>query len=401
MRISTVLGIAIAIGCGGNSQDQPDAPVVLVDAPPDGSTASGVEPAACKFQVSPSLGLAEGVGYSCGNLIVDENRAAPVRKIRLHFIRFKSSAGTQNATIYLDGGPGGDGEGIVSYVNFLGAPFLEGLMADGDFLSISQRGTALSEPFLDCVATDCSDFASVADLPSYNTAYNADDIDELRAALGFEKLNLYGISYGSRLGLEVIRRHGENLRSVVIEGLVPAQTIWPAAIPASFLQRAHRVERVVRRDARLRHRVRQPCHEVHDRRRRAQRDSGTGHDTAGYVRPRRQHVRISAVPVLLLEEHVSLPAADDQRPRSSPHRSHRRLPQPVRRWRRTEHLDGPVLRASCAARCSIHRSSMHSRSRMRMSRPRFAICSRAAGSVCSRRATPIRSTTCSRGSSSR
>jgi pimeloyl-ACP methyl ester carboxylesterase len=68
----------------------------------------------------------------------------------------------------------------------------------------------------------------------YNTANNADDIEELRAALGYTKLNLYGISYGSRLGLEVIRRHGDSLRSAVIEGLVPAQVNWPGSIAASF-----------------------------------------------------------------------------------------------------------------------------------------------------------------------
>jgi pimeloyl-ACP methyl ester carboxylesterase len=107
-------------------------------------------------------------------------------------------------------------------------------MVDGDFLTIGQRGTALSEPFLDCNTLDCSDFAASADLTAYNSAYNADDIDDLRKALGYEKMNPYGISYGSRLGLEVLRRHGDNVRAAVIEGLVPSQIVWPAAVPASF-----------------------------------------------------------------------------------------------------------------------------------------------------------------------
>ena len=85
-------------------------------------------------------------------------------------------------------------------------------MTVGDFLVIGQRGTGLSEPFLNCASSDCSDFAAVADLPSYNTAENADDVDDLREMLGYATLDLYGISYGSRLGLEVIRRHGDRLR---------------------------------------------------------------------------------------------------------------------------------------------------------------------------------------------
>jgi len=195
-----------------------------------------IEAARCKFVVSASLGMTEGTQYVCGDLVVPENRATPTRLIKLHFIQFKKAAPAtaQRATIYLEGGPGGSGEGIVSYVNALGASFLSGVQSDGDFLVIGQRGTALSQPFLKCQTANCSDFASIVDLPSYNTAYNADDVDDLRLALGYDKLNLYGISYGSRLGLEVLRRHGDNVRAAVIEGLVPSQVVWPAAVPASF-----------------------------------------------------------------------------------------------------------------------------------------------------------------------
>ena len=224
------IGIVLAacnVGGGGTDDDEaPDAGT---------STARRIEPAPCKFAVSPSLGLVEGQQYSCGNLVVPENRATPTREIKLHFIQFKKSATTaERATIYLDGGPGGSGEGIVYYINALGPAFLTGLQSDGDFLVIGQRGTALSQPFLNCQTANCGEYASIAHLPSYNTAYNADDVDDLRAALGYDKLNLYGISYGSRLGLEVLRRHGDRVRAAVVEGLVPSQVVWPAAVPASF-----------------------------------------------------------------------------------------------------------------------------------------------------------------------
>jgi pimeloyl-ACP methyl ester carboxylesterase len=229
-----LLAMILLSACGDNAgKAVPDA--TAADAAPDGSDPTAVpriETVPCKFTVSASL----AANASCGNLIVYENRTTKARTIKLHFIQFKKTAGmtSANATIYLDGGPGGDGSGIVSYVNYLGPPFLQGLQTDGDFLTISQRGTAKSEPFLDCQAPDCSDFAATADVTMYNTANNADDIDELRAALGYTKLDLYGISYGSRLGLEVIRRHGDTLRSAVIEGLVPSQVNWPASIPSSF-----------------------------------------------------------------------------------------------------------------------------------------------------------------------
>lgn len=234
--------VVLGGGCGDDhgSTPQPDAPVGAGDAPdapvvrPDAPVGvlPRVEAAACRFVVPQSLGLVEGTGYTCGDLLVEENRATHTGVVRVHFVRIKSQAASPNATIYLDGGPGGDGSGILSYAGVLGHPFLDGLLVDGDFLTISQRGTALSVPFLDCQTSDCSDFAGV-DLASYNTAYNADDVEDLRAVLGIAKLNVYGISYGSRLGLEVLRRHGDHVRAAVIEGLVPAQTQWEAAIPAS------------------------------------------------------------------------------------------------------------------------------------------------------------------------
>jgi pimeloyl-ACP methyl ester carboxylesterase len=228
------LGVVLWLAaCGDNNGPIEPAP----DAPPDvdPGVAPRLEPAACKFSVGPGLG-AEGTEYSCGNLVVYEDRVVKQRTIKLHYIQIKKTPGTAqtNATIYLDGGPGGDGDNIVQFANAFGESFVQGVTASGDFLVIGQRGTGLSEPFLDCQNPDCSDFADVADLRAYNTANNADDVDELRAALGYDTLDLYGISYGSRLGLEVIRRHGANLRSAVIEGLVPSQVVWPAAVPASF-----------------------------------------------------------------------------------------------------------------------------------------------------------------------
>lgn len=229
---------------GGGGSDSPDAAltadaavladdanVVEIDA---GNPAEPViETVTCRFAVPESLGLNEGAGYECGDLIVPENRANPSATIRVHFVRFFSPAVSENATIYFEGGPGGSGSGMVARLGILGGDYLDGLMVDGDFIVIAQRGTSLSVPFLDCDnADDCLQISD--DLSSYNTAYNADDVDDLRSTLGYEKLNIYGISYGSRLALEVLRRHGEHIRSAVVGGLVPSQVIWTAGIPAGI-----------------------------------------------------------------------------------------------------------------------------------------------------------------------
>lgn len=234
LRVIAVLGLGLA-ACGDNADERPDGgphpDAPPIDAEPPGEVPRAV-PTACRYEVPPLFG-SEGTDYACGDLVVWENRTTQTRAIKVHYIQVKGPS-TGNATIYLDGGPGGDGENILAYAGFLGAPFLDAVRGDGDFLVIGQRGTAKSLPFLECGDTECSEFAGTYDLASYNTAENADDVDDLRAVLGYEKLDLYGISYGSRLGLEVLRRHGDNVRAALIEGLVPSSVAWPAAVPASF-----------------------------------------------------------------------------------------------------------------------------------------------------------------------
>lgn len=235
--------LASVAGCGDDDPAQPDAgdPAVdaAADARPDADPGAvpRAEPATCRFEVPEPLGLVEGSGYACGDLITYEDRAEKGRTIRVHYLQIVG-AESDAATIYLDGGPGGNGNGILYWLAFADPSFVSGFLAQGDFLVIAQRGTTLSQPSLLCQSGDpasCGEDLSLqADLADFNTGANADDVDDLRAALGYQQLNLYGISYGSRLTLEVLRRHGGNVRAAVAGGTVPAQIMWPAEVPASF-----------------------------------------------------------------------------------------------------------------------------------------------------------------------
>ncbi|MBT8494179.1 MAG: alpha/beta hydrolase [Deltaproteobacteria bacterium] len=237
MRKSALLSSAfvLLVACG----DGP-APEVEEETPDDPTAVPRVEDSACRFSIPAELGLTNGNGLRCGDLVVYENREiedGPT--IRLHFVQV-FGAESDTATIYLDGGPGGDGNSILGALATGEEGVREALLAGGDFLSISQRGTGLSIPALMCdqqtssAAACAAQVEALGDLPAYNTANNADDIDELRQALGYDKLNLYGISYGSRLALEVLRRHPENVRAAIAGGTVPAHVVWPAETPANF-----------------------------------------------------------------------------------------------------------------------------------------------------------------------
>jgi pimeloyl-ACP methyl ester carboxylesterase len=75
-----------------------------------------------------------------------------------------------------------------------------------------------------------------ADLRLYTTAMAVDDLEEVRLALGYDKINLYGVSYGTLAALQYLRRYPQPLRSIVLAGvLTPA-----AKLPLHFAKAGHR-----------------------------------------------------------------------------------------------------------------------------------------------------------------
>ena len=59
---------------------------------------------------------------------------------------------------------------------------------------------------------------SIADLTQYSTDNPADDLDDVRSALGYDKVDLLGTSYGTTVALDYLRRHGAHVRSAVLDG---------------------------------------------------------------------------------------------------------------------------------------------------------------------------------------
>lgn len=211
--------------------------------------------APCEFSEPP------GHNLDCGYLIVPENRADPGgNEVRLHVAIFTAEADkpAPDPIVYLEGGPGGH---ILEALEFgfeeRFAPFLE----KRDLIIFDQRGAGLSEPSLACpevqalgielldddlTAEEYNDLEQVElqkchdrlvgdgiDLSAYNTAENAADVNDLRGVLGYEEWNLYGISYGTRLALTVMRDHPGGVRSVVLDSTVPLELDLLTETPAS------------------------------------------------------------------------------------------------------------------------------------------------------------------------
>lgn len=185
----------------------------------------------------------QSVDAEMGELRVPENRGKPgSRTIALKLVRFKSTAAKPGAPIvYLAGGPGGSGIGAASGSRF---PLFLALREFGDVIAFDQRGTGASEPDMRCssdrmiplgeplergkggavlaeAVQACAERlrASGVDVDAYNSRSSAADLNDLRKALGAEKLVLWGISYGSHLAIATLREYGPHIDRVILAGI--------------------------------------------------------------------------------------------------------------------------------------------------------------------------------------
>lgn len=178
------------------------------------------------------------VAARCGWLSVPENRQQPTgEQVRLHVAVIPSlrlePAG--DPLFVLSGGPGQAASDF--YISI--APALGRVRRDRDIVLVDQRGTGRSKR-LDCTFPDESDItytdprqlreltrACLDKLPGdprfYTTSVAVRDLDEVRAALGYQKLDLYGVSYGTRVAQHYMRRYPQRVRVAILDGVVPPQ----------------------------------------------------------------------------------------------------------------------------------------------------------------------------------
>lgn len=205
---------------------------------------------ASTLPLTPCRLEASGVRAKCGTLEVFENRAAKKgRKLSLSVAMLPalSSAPQPDPLFLLAGGPGQAASDLVAGV----APALERVRRERDIVVVDQRGTGKSNP-LHCdfddpdatlaerLSTDLSDakldacvasLQAKADLRFYGTGIAIDDLDDVRAALGYERINLWGGSYGTRVGLAYLRRYPNRVRSAVLDGVAPMSLVLPVDVP--------------------------------------------------------------------------------------------------------------------------------------------------------------------------
>ena len=222
------------------------------------------EPADCMYEP-----IIPGTDYSpveCGYVVVPEQRftatgepapaAAEGDTIRLAVVILRSlnEQPAADPLVVAQGGPGGST--IDTYVDLLGN---HPIRDNRDIVLFDQRGTLYSEPNLLCtesydalpdlLTADEETYLELAEglaaacrarleadginLSAYNSLENAADVEDVRAALGYDTINFYGVSYGTLLGLHLMRDYPDHLRSVILDGVVPTQDNFITQAPAS------------------------------------------------------------------------------------------------------------------------------------------------------------------------
>ena len=177
------------------------------------------------------------VDARCGTLTVPEDRSNPDgRKIELNVavipaIKRNPEA---DALFLLAGGPGQSA--VEAFPAMISLMFQ--IHEDRDIVLVDQRGTGKSNP-LRCLGpedeslTDEQVLAKLkscpetldADLRFYNTEIAMTDLDEVRSALGYETINIYGASYGTRAALTYLRMFPEHIRTVTLDAVVNADFV--------------------------------------------------------------------------------------------------------------------------------------------------------------------------------
>jgi len=237
-RPLALLGLLGLLACSPRTPSTP--PTVAADdaaAPAAGTAYAALTFTPCMLTHPTRL---MSLKAECATLEVPENPSGEGRRITLSIVRDPaiSERKAPDPLFILAGGPGMGAQEM-----YAGAASAFGRISrDRDIILVDQRGTGRSTPLncdldpdgelldgretkpeeIDAAARVCLDkLRAKHDVRQYTTSVAVRDLETVRQALGYPSINLYGISYGTRVAQHYLRRHPDRVRSVILDGVVP------------------------------------------------------------------------------------------------------------------------------------------------------------------------------------
>lgn len=195
---------------------------------PQGEPAIKLEP--CLLSAP---GIPGQVRAECGKLSVFEDRAAGAGRmieLNLAVVPAVSRSPAPDPLFFLTGGPG---QAATESYPLMSEAFNR-INQKREIVLVDQRGAGKSNPLAceemeqepepgeDLAPWLLACLAKIDGSPAlYTTPIAMEDLDQVRAALGYEKINLYGVSYGTRAALTYLRQYPQRVRAVILDGVVP------------------------------------------------------------------------------------------------------------------------------------------------------------------------------------
>ncbi|HEX2581477.1 MAG TPA: alpha/beta fold hydrolase [Dongiaceae bacterium] len=205
-------------------------------------------PVNCWFSRQP------GLTVGCFHFSVAEDRGAPGSKMLILpvVIVYAPQPDGEEPILYVPGGPGDSGWIDEAHINFWWNFIRESAwLRARDVILMDPRGTGMAAPLMDCSSLHIgdgellglgNDFTAINRsvaatnqsclkelthqgfaITQYRSRVMVEDLHELLAALHRPKWNLYGLSYGTRVALTYMRRYPEDLRSVILDSVLPPE----------------------------------------------------------------------------------------------------------------------------------------------------------------------------------
>jgi len=162
----------------------------------------------------------------CGMLSVPENWAqqSSSRTIRVHFVHVAArdlDNRKSDPVAVLTGGPG-----VSIYYAYESMQKLA-VNQTRDVIAMEPRGYGYSDPWLGCAGVDelancyAKAKAEGIDVTQYTTSASVRDYEALRHALGYDRWNIAGVSYGTYWSSQYARMYPESIRSIVMDSPYP------------------------------------------------------------------------------------------------------------------------------------------------------------------------------------
>lgn len=223
--------------------------------------AYSLQEASCRFQIP------RRVDVDCYTLRLPENHnevTSETIRLKIAILRHPSGNPEPDPIIFLQGGPGGR---TLDNLHLTFENRFRPLFATNrDIIVFDQRGIGHSVPNLNCstyqqtnidlldyeidgnqlskheitaildnLLIECAErLAESYDLTAYNSIQNAADIETIRQAFGYEQVNLWGVSYGTRLALTAMRDFPNSFRRVVLDSVYPLSANLYTETPVNF-----------------------------------------------------------------------------------------------------------------------------------------------------------------------